>query len=98
MENLKQKLVEGFKKEVSTMTDYKSLKKLRETLRTDNFSLICADVNKDSYVIVYKSLLSRVEYKEVLPILSEIESKFELFKVEIINSIQEEDYNNLLNI
>ena len=84
MENLKEKLIDGFKKEITNAADYSAIKQLRNTLSTTNFKLICTDVTKDVYVLVYKSLLSRVDYKDVIEILKDIDNKFEQFKKEII--------------
>lgn len=95
MENLKEKLIEGFKKEVKAISGYKAIKQLRNSLSTENFKLICTDTTKDVYVLVYKSLLSRVDYKDVAEVLNEIDNKFETFKKEIITDIQLEDYNSL---
>ncbi len=98
MENLKEKLIEGFKKEITNAADYSAIKQLRNTLSTTNFKLICTDVTKDVYVLVYKSLLSRVDYKDVIEILKDIDNKFEQFKKEIITDIQENDYQELVNL
>ena len=98
MENLKEKLIDGFKKEITNAADYSAIKQLRNTLSTTNFKLICTDVTKDVYVLVYKSLLSRVDYKDVIEILKDIDNKFEQFKKEIITDIQENDYKELINI
>ena len=98
MENLKEKLIDGFKKEIINVADYSAVKQLRNTLSTTNFKLICTDVAKDVYVLVYKSLLSRVDYKDVIEILKDIDNKFEQFKKEIITDIQENDYQELTNL
>jgi len=98
MENLKEKLIDGFKKEAANCTDYRDLKELRSTLSTRNFKLICTDITKDVYVLVYKSLLSRVDYKDVVEIFKEIDNKFDQFKKEIISDIQENDYQELINL
>lgn len=98
MENVKEKLIEGFAKEVKTVVDYKAIKQLRNTLSTTNFKLNCFDPVKDIYTISYKSLITRVDYKDIATILMEIDNKFETYKKEIIIEIQEEDYNSLIEL
>ena len=57
MENVKEKLIEGFTTEVKNVSDYKSIKELRNTLSTKNFKANCFDPVKDIYTISFKSLM-----------------------------------------
>lgn len=95
MEKIKELLVEGFKKEISTIKDYAAIKQLRSTLSTTNFKLNCFDPAKDIYVLSYKSLIARFDYKDISEVLNEIDNKFDLFKTDIISDIQKNDYQQL---
>ena len=98
MENLKELLIKGFSEEINKCSDYSQIRNVRNTLSTENFKLCCFDSTKDIYTISFKSLISRVEYKDVSGILNEIDNKFEKFKSEIITDMQKNDYQKLVDI
>jgi hypothetical protein len=98
MEKVKEFLVEGFKKEIALIKDYSAIKQLRSTLSTTNFRLNCFDPTKDIYVLSYKSLITRLDYKDISEVLNEIDNKFDLFKTEIISDMQKNDYNELVDL